>query len=336
MTGEGDSARMPQEECVRPNHSTGELDAMPTRIVRKNRSNLFLFLPILLGGIAAACPVRGQGDAGLARYDVAIRPISLIPPGTVIENKAPSPYTHLIVKSYPRLGAGDLHAVNGTTKELASFLHTSLLARIGTVGVNGQQRYRLEDVATGFGTNIRSRGDAIISPETQQQLGADLGFLARLVLQKCYEEQQKCRYVVRSDTMAIVDTPVIMRRGDVNRKIVIRYAFLVSERSGRLDTLLWMIDTDRQGRYMGVAGEIQWLAPNKIVDCVMHVDAREFTLGVPSDVAFACVKEPQGERSLAVPEGFVPLAAAPQFTKEQARSAEIWLWGLLQQLAARR
>lgn len=276
----------------------------------------------------------GQTDPTLARYDVTARPIELIPPGTVIDRTAPAPYTHLIVKSYPRLGAGDLHAVNEMTKQLASFLHTSLVARTGTYTVGGETRYRLEEVATGFGTNIRGRGDTVISPDTERKLGANLSFFQRLVLSKCYEEQQKSRYIVRSDTLAVVDTPLIILRNDQHRRAILRYALLLSERSGRLDTLMWMIDLDAQGRYATPAGEVHWLAPNTLVDCVMHVDADEFTLGVPSDIAFACLKTPQGKHAASMPDSLTPLAALPQFTPEQAKALEVQLWLLLQQLVA--
>jgi hypothetical protein len=280
--------------------------------------------------------LRAQEDPTLARYDVAPRSIELIPPGTVVEKTAPAPYTHLIVKTYPRLGAGDLDEVNDLTKELASFLHTALVAKVAPYGLNGERRFRLEVVATGFSANVPGRGDIVLSPDTEKKFGANLGFLARIVLSRCYEEQQKCRYVVRSDTMAIVDTPAIMLRDGKHRWAIIRYAFLVSERSGRLDTLVWMIDLDAQGRYAATVGEISWMPPNMIHDGVMHVDASYFTFGVPTDLAFACAAPPQTERRIPIPESLAPHSALPQFTREQARTAEIELWKVLQQLASQR
>jgi hypothetical protein len=284
-----------------------------------------------VGTIASA-----QEHPTLARYDVTLRPIELIPPGTVMEKTAPAPYTHLIIRSFPRLGAGDLDAVNEMTKELASFLHTSLVAKVTPYDVNGARRYRLEQVATGFSANIPGRGDTVLSPDAEKKLGANLSFFARLVLTRCYEEQQKCRYAVRSDTMAIVDTPAIMVREGKHRWVIIRYAFLVSERSGRLDSLVWMIDLDSQGRYVATVGEISWMPPGMMLDAVLRVDSSYFTLGIPADLAFAGLSPPQTERSVPVPENLAPLSALPQFTREQARTAEIELWKALQQLASQR
>lgn len=287
-------------------------------------------------GFIIAGALAAQEDTVLTRYDVSPRPIELIPPGTVIGKEKPAPYTHLIIKTYPRLGAGDMSSVNDMTKELAAFLHTSVVAKVGQYDASGERRYRLEQVATGFGANVPGRGDTVLSPDTERSLGANLNFLQRVVLSKCYEEQQKCRYVVRSDTMAIVDTPAIMLRENQHRRVIIRYAILVSERSGRLDTLVWMIDLDSQGRYGETAGEISWLPPNMILDGVLHVDAKEFTLGLPSDLAFASVKPPRTERSVPLPEAFAPLSALPQFTAEQAKGVEVQLWTILQQLASKR
>jgi hypothetical protein len=287
-------------------------------------------------GLLFTAAAAAQEDPVLARYDVTPRPIDLIPPGTVVERSAPEPYTHLIIKSLPRLGAGDLDSVNDLTKELAALLHTALLAKVTPYDASGQRRYRLTEVATGFSTNVPGRGDTVLSPDTEKRLGANLSFLARVVLSRCYEEQQKCRYVIRSDTMAIIDTPAPVLRNGKHRWALVRYAVLVSERSGRLDTLIWMNDVDGQGRPTATVGNINLMPPNMILDGVLHVDADLFTLGIPSDLAFDSVNPPQTDRNMPLPESLATLSALPQYTREQAKATEIELWKVLQQLASQR
>src|SRR5919201_2071185 len=63
-----------------------------------------------------------------AEYDLTSRPISLIPPGTVIGRTAPPGWSHLIVKSLPRVAAADRGEVSGLVARLASFLFTVTLA----------------------------------------------------------------------------------------------------------------------------------------------------------------------------------------------------------------
>jgi hypothetical protein len=312
------------------------MDYSPTGKVPSYDRRRFLASLAAVGLLGRGAASAAENDPTLARYDVTPRPIELIPPGTVVEKTAPAPYTHLIVKSFPRLGAGDVDAVSDMIKELASFLHTALVAKVAPYDVNGARRYRLAEVATGFSANVPGRGDTVLSPDTEKKLGANLSFFARMVLSRCYEEQQKSRYVVRSDTMAIVDTPATMLREGKHRWVIIRYAILVSERSGRLDALVWMIDLDGQGRHAASVAEISWLAPNFIVDGVLRVDASQFTFGIPSDLAFACITPPQTERRVPIPESLAALSAIPQFTREQARTAEIELWKVLQQLVSPR
>jgi hypothetical protein len=326
---------MLKRQNIRALIATVDMDSTPTRKVPRTDRRHFLGLSLSGAALLLAGETLAQ-DPILARYDVTPRPIDLIPPGTVVEKSAPEPYTHLIIKTFPRLGAGDLDAVNDMTKELASFLHTALVAKVEPHDVGGQRRYRLAEVATGFSANIPGRGDTVLSPDTEKKLGANLGFLARVVLSRVYEEQQKCRYLVRCPTMAIIDTPAIVVRDGKHRWVLIRYAVLVSERSGRLDTLVWTIDLDGQGRATATVGEISLMPPNMIFDGIMHVDSSYFTLGIPSDLAFATATPPKTDRFAPVPESLKTLSALPQYTREQAKTMEIELWKVLQQLASQR
>jgi hypothetical protein len=57
---------------------------------------------------------------------------------------------------------------------------------------------------------------------------------------------------------------------------------------------------DGVGRYVRLTGNLQWLAPNTMFDCRLYVDKSEFTLGIPSDNAFACLEVPPGRMQFAV------------------------------------
>jgi hypothetical protein len=105
---------------------------------------------------------------------------------------------------------------------------------------------------------------------------------------------------LRSDACAIYDTPIVIRIGETNRSLVLRYALLVDPQSGELETLDWLIDVDDRGRYLALLGNMQWLAPSKVMVCDLYVDKSEYTLGIPSDNAFACLKIPQGRLQFAI------------------------------------
>lgn len=280
-------------------------------------------------------PARAERPVPLSQYDVTPRRVSLIKPGTVIEQKAPQGWSHLIIRSHPRVAREDLSKVNSLTAKLASFLFTAIAAKIETYGEADEQRYRFADVGVGFGTPIEGR-PTIISPDTEAELGANLSFFARQVLSTCFEEQKAGRIVCHSDTMALVDTRVVLNRNGEHRWCVFRHALLVDPRNGALATLVWPIDIDDRGHYEGAAGPIQWLPPNKIEDAVLQVDTAEFTLGVPSKKAFAVANVPKGERQLEFPEGVAKLASRQQMTAESAYATEMWLWDIVRRDLAKR
>src|SRR5262249_17726815 len=148
-------------------------------------------------------------------------------------------------------------------------LFTAFVANVEEERVGGEVGYRLSAIGFGVGTSINGR-DTIISPTTQQRLGANVGLLARQVLAKVYDGEQNVGRAAFPRTMALVDPPMVMLRGNRPRPIVIRYALLVDARTGRLETLAWLLDRDDRGGYQGPASPIEWLPPNKISDAVLR------------------------------------------------------------------
>jgi hypothetical protein len=267
--------------------------------------------------------------AGFARSapDVPAPRFELIQPGTVIGKEPPKGWSHLIIKSYPRIRPDDLRLVTPLTAELASFLFTVFVANVDEERVGGQVRYRLGAIAFGVGTSINGR-DTIISPATQQRLGANVGLLGGQVLAKVYDGQQNVRLPAFTRTMALVDTPMVMLRGNRHRPIIIRYALLVDASTGKLETLAWLLDRDDRGGYQGPSSAIEWLPPSKISDAVLRVDPNEITLGIPSDNAFALVRIPEGQKQIAFPEDVKAVAAEANPSAAWAG----WLEGKLREL----
>jgi hypothetical protein len=249
--------------------------------------------------------------------------LELIRPGTMIGHKAPAGWTHLVLKSWPRLPDDQKKLVNEMTARLAVAFFTATTADVATEDVQGVRQYRLARLGFGVGTRVRGR-DLIVSPAAEAQLGAGLGFFARQVLAEVCERQQEIRLVAASATAAIVDTPLFMPRGHGHRKVILRYVFLVDARTGRLDTLVWRIDLDGRGNYEGATGAIEWLPPNLMVDAVMQVDVREFHLGIPSERAFAVTSLPPGQ-PLDFSAALQTTASRPRLTAEHARLLEAGL-----------
>jgi hypothetical protein len=273
-------------------------------------------------------PVLAQPQPGAPPPAPQVR-LEGIRPGTIVGQQAPAGWTHLVAKSWPRLPDDQKRLVNEMTARLAVMFFTAITADVAAEDVQGVRQFRLARL--GFGTGTRVRGqDMIVTPATETQLGADLGFFGRRVLAEVAQRQQEMRLVAHSPTAALIDTVLFMPRGPVHRKVILRYAFLVDPQTGRLDTLVWRIDLDARGAYEGAVGAIEWLPPGLMVDAVMQVDAREFHLGVPSERAFAVVNLPSGQQRLDFPADLKAIAGLPRLTAEQARLLDA---GLREQIA---
>jgi hypothetical protein len=254
-------------------------------------------------------------------YDVTLRRLDQIPPGTVIDKKAPKGWSNLIVKSYSRPGAGDVNQLSATADRLTRLLFTAIVADVKEEKSDGGGKsYKLAKVAVGLGTRIGGK-DTVVTPDTQRRLGADLGLLARVVLRTAQEKIGEIRVVARSASMMVFDSPSFLVVENKHKPVVLRYALLVDERRGRLNALVWALGRE-DGKYSGPLGSIQWLPPDLTGDCILHVDGNEFSLGQPTEKAFAATSPPKGDKEIAVGTELKPLAARPRFSTAAAAELE--------------
>ena len=276
-----------------------------------------ILAPLLLGGqtptdsVATRSAQRPEGK------------LVLVTPGTVIEKEAPQGWSHLILKSQPRISPAHQSLVSQSTNRLASLVFTSVVARVERISEN-PARYALGDIGLGLGTNVRGR-DMVLSPQAQARLGANLGLQERIVLDECYKRQNLARDVVRTPTMAMIDTHAVMVRPGAHRLAKVRYAVLLDPHSGQIATLTWGVDVDRQGTPYSANTALEWLAPNQTADCVLYVDPQQFTLGIPNGLAFAVNGAPRGHSRIPLTPELATLAGQASYTKEAAHTLETTL-----------
>jgi hypothetical protein len=270
-----------------------------------------------------ACSESKSGSG----YDVTLCRFEQIPPGTVIGTEAPKGWSNLIIKSYSRPGAGDMDQLSPTADRLSRLLFTAIVA---DVKAGGDKRNKLAKVAVGLGMRVRDK-DTVITPDTQNRLGAGLGILARVVLRTAQEKLSEIVVVARSNTMMVFDSPSLMFLEGKHKPVVLRYAVLVEEKTGRLNTLVWVLARAEGGKYSGPVGAIQWLPPNLTGDCLLHVDGGEFSLGQPTEKAFAMTAPPKGQQEIRVGEDLKPLTARPRFSATTAAELESKLREALKQ-----
>ncbi len=249
--------------------------------------------------------------ADSATYDLTAKPADSLEPGTIVEKSAPEGWSHLVIKSLPRVRDSEKKDLPELTVEKASWMFTAFLANVKK-DENG--RHKFDKAALGLGAKARKR-DTILTAETGRKLGGDLGLFGGEILKKGYEIQNKAVLVFSGPSMALLDTPVWFRVGDDNKLVRYRYAMLVDPGSGRLDTLLWRLGTDGVGTSFDDA---VWLKPDTVDVAELVVDRRKVNrFGIPSDDAFAVDKMPGGLK-IAIPAAIQKLAAQTRFTADEA------------------
>jgi hypothetical protein len=292
---------------------------------------------LLAGTYAAAALCALTASAALAQSPsapFAPRQMERIEPGTVIVDRAPPGWSQLVIKSQPRVTSGDVSKVSQSTIKLAGLFFNAILIKVGAHDVAGQRRFQLERLAIGQGTQVDGK-DTILSHShpSYRQLGANLSWVASMVLEKTEEHLNQILIVARSPTMAIVDSPATWVRHGEHVPAMVRYACLVDPRDGRAYTLTWLLDTQPAG-YRLADATLVLMPPNLVADCDMHVDADKFTLGIPGADAFAVNQLPPGQRRT-MPESIRALAAEKAFTPATTHQLEVGLWTAIFPPAAR-
>jgi hypothetical protein len=253
-----------------------------------------------------------------AEYDVTSRPPEAIPPGTVVGQTPPEGWSNIVIKSLPRVRPADRPKVKDLVARMAEWMFTAFLADVRS-DPSGSPPRRLRAVALGLGCSVHGR-DTIITPENPA--GAKLDWITRTILTKGYERQKQAVVVFQGATAGLVDTPVWFRVDGKHRLVRFRYALLVDGPGGPLDTLAWQLDA--AGKLADPPACV-WLKPDTIDTAELFVDPNEFTLGVPSEAAFAVDGLPPGRSLGDLPAALRPLAATTRFTPETARDLEAGL-----------
>lgn len=261
-------------------------------------------------------------------YDLTARPPEEIAAGTVVDRTAPDGWSHLIIKSVPRVKPEFRGQLLDLTVRMSTWMFPAFVADVRPEVQGGATRYRLRAVALGLGTSIDGR-DVIITPETAADFGVELNWITREILTKGYKTQRLAVIALQGPTFALVDTPVWYRCGSKNHLIRFRYALLVDANTGRLDVLAWLLDPDGS---CGVPRFAVLLAPNTVDEVELIPDMSKFTAGLTTaEDAFGVDRLPAHRAQVLLPTGLQALALQTRFTAIEASTLESGLRQLLHQ-----
>jgi hypothetical protein len=280
----------------------------------------------LAGAVAwVARPKPVPPSEWAAEYDLTAKSPERIASGTVVGTSAPDGWSHLVIKSLPRVRADQVPVVRkialdpDRTLKLATWMFTAFAA---DVRPDDQGRHRLRAVGLGLGTNAHGR-DIVITPETAADSGVSLDWLTtKQILTKGYEVQDQARMVVHGPTFGLMDTPVVVHQNGASRSVRYRYALLVDAQSGRLDVLLVVPDDD--------PGTAVRIAPNTIDVAELVPDPKQFNaVGIPNELGFGVEGLPPYTAKYGIPPALRPLVAQRRFTPDEAHAIETGLRSVL-------
>lgn len=256
---------------------------MPLAETKSNRPSRLIGLLLCL--ISLDVPsARGEGH-----------PIARIPPGTTFdvsagETSQQDRWNQVILLAKPRISGGDTDKLGETIRSAVSALSLTILA---TVSREDNGTHRLTEVGVGYSVPIEGK-QTIVSAATVWQLGANLGLIARHVLNENEKQLPSVHVITRSSTLFIFDTPAIMHRDGEHRDYTIRHLCWINPSTGKGATLVWLLEQAPKGGMNVVDEPMRVVATGTIEDREIHVDGAEFLLGIPSKRAFALESLPPG------------------------------------------
>jgi hypothetical protein len=268
-------------------------------------------------------------------YDVTAQPPEAIAPGSVVERTPPAGWSHLVIKSLPRVKASEVPRVptplglplgRDAVVRQVSWMFTVFTADVVQERQASHARYRLRAIGLGLGANVNGR-DTVLTVETAEQLGEKLDPIKIRTLETGYRLQQQSRVVVHGPSFALVDTPVTFRCGEKNRMTRFRYALIVDPTTGRLDVLSWRIGAE--GGECADLSRAVLLAPNTVDEAELLVDLSGFNAGIPTELAFGVDDLPPHRLEVMIPAELGALAGKTRFTTEEAHALEAGLRKLL-------
>ena len=207
-------------------------------------SAAFLFFP----SICSLAVMFEWGDPAHAQptgetYDIRPRPIPIVPHGTIVGDRPPEGWSHLVMKSKPCCNRGDVDKVARRDTDLASLFSHVFLAHV-VQGSDDPRLWSIRHIAIGIATPIDGK-DVVVAPGQSKALGAKLNILERVLLKEIDARLRRITIRVVSPQFAIVDINSAMRFEEKNQQMLLRYALVVEPDSGQLHTFVWLLRITR-------------------------------------------------------------------------------------------
>lgn len=205
-------------------------------------------------------------------------------------------WNQLILFAVTDLAHGDVDSVSETIRDAATKSNLVIQATISKKVANGKPEFELADLGVGYSIDINGR-QTIVTGETVGQLGGSLGFIAKQVLKKNQAAMSDVKVVAETRTLQVFDAPSIFLINGSHERCFTRHLIWIDPKTGVGAMLIWIIKKgdSNSNRQAPVSNHECLNIPMRLIRLGVvekrgiHVDGNEFTLGIPSDMAFALV-----------------------------------------------
>src|SRR4051794_13584392 len=153
-------------------------------------------------------PIPSESTTSAEPRGEELPTLDRLEPGTRVGEGPPSVWSHLVVKSLPRLASGDLASLPGSARETSALFRTLIVADVLDARKGGSG-FELRRVGVGLCLPVRGE-DTVVSSSSLRRLGLELSAVDRLVLGLAEDELAEGRLVARTRTFALFSTPAAL------------------------------------------------------------------------------------------------------------------------------
>lgn len=245
---------------------------------------------LVLASIGSA---RVQASTPIA-LDLAPQPLPRLQPGIVVGEQTRFGYSDVVTVVLPRLASGAVDSLPDYAKRYAGMFNMTILANVVERNESGRTAYLLDKVGVGFAMEIAGKM-TVVTSDTANQLGANLGMIDRGVLSGNEDCLEDVTQVARTDRLVVFDAKAHMLIGEKHEQRILRHMIWASPVSGKLGFLVWQLKDTDNGHYTIDSAEMQFLPSAFREDRRIHVSAGNFLSSkIPTPDRFALERIPQG------------------------------------------
>ncbi len=269
-------------------------------------ATLSLFLVTAVPG--SDCTGAEAGPAMLASLTTGTMHTRLVflQPGMLVGDKPPEGWSHLVVKSIPRLATGDRGTLPAGSSKTATLFRTVILADVRPMDVE-EKDFELTQIGLGICVPKDDDHDMVVAADRLDALGLHLTTVQRMVLDAAETELGEGRIIARTPTFALFRGPAtIVVPGNDHLKVNLYYAFCVERTTGKLHVAVWTMLPETKPQK--APATLVRLGSKPVFDCQLDVKVRRILGTVPFSWSFALRTLPPG-KALRVPPALGELIA---------------------------